>query len=45
MFFHSGSMNDDIITSTADVNRVIEKFQASPSENINVDSEGLMRFH
>jgi hypothetical protein len=39
MFLHTGSMDDDITTSTADVNRVIEKLQASLFESINVDDE------
>ena len=45
MFLHTGSIDDDIVTCTADVNRVIEKLQASLSENVNVDNKGLMRFH
>ena len=45
MFLHTGSIDDDIVTCTADVNRVMERLQASLSENINVDNKGLMRFH
>jgi hypothetical protein len=35
MFLHTGSIDDDVISSTSDINRIVEKLQVSPLGGLN----------